>query len=183
MGNAFSWRKAPYEMRSHPAQRHSIKRMRLCDWAAVAQRFSCGFWSHAACPVETSSDGESAESVPTEAIVWPAFRLRVGLILSVNRSGATRFAQPPERNWLQRLWIRSFRRPRGNAGAFWFTGRAFRRPAAWVAESPVAAGVSARGDPAAALSVPKPNLGVRRQPPRLLSPHRRQPSRTLALSG
>ncbi len=37
--------------------------------------------------------------------------------------------------------------------------------------------------PPAALSVLKPNLGVRRQPPRLLSPHRRQPSRTLALSG
>lgn len=37
--------------------------------------------------------------------------------------------------------------------------------------------------PTAALSVLKPNLGVRRQPPRLLSPHRRQPSRTLALSG
>lgn len=37
--------------------------------------------------------------------------------------------------------------------------------------------------PPAALSVLKPNLGVRRQPPRLLSPPRRQPSRTLALSG
>jgi len=35
----------------------------------------------------------------------------------------------------------------------------------------------------AALSVPKPNLGVRAQPSGFLSGHRAQPSRTLALSG
>jgi len=78
---------------------------------------------------------------------------------------------------------RSFRRPRGNAGAFWFTGRPSRPAQAGIAESPAGAGVSALSAPPPALSTLKPNLGVRGQPPRLLSPHRRQPSRTLALSG
>lgn len=65
----------------------------------------------------------------------------------------------------------------------WFPGRADSGRGAEVAESPVATGVSALPAPPAALSVLKPNLGVRLQPPRLLSPNRRQPSRTLAISG
>jgi len=77
----------------------------------------------------------------------------------------------------------SYRRRHGNVTAFWFTARPLLTPPARLAESPVRTGVSALGGPPDALSVLKPNLGVRGQPPRLLSPHRRQPSQTLALSG
>jgi hypothetical protein len=64
-----------------------------------------------------------------------------------------------------RLWIRSYRRPRGNAGAFWFTGGSIWPHPAGIAERPVQTGISALSTPPPALSILKPNLGVRGQPP------------------
>lgn len=62
-------------------------------------------------------------------------------------------------------------------------GPAEIRPGGRGAKCPNKSGANRGSADPAALSVLKPNLGVRRQPPRLLSPHRRQPSQTLAFSG
>jgi len=67
----------------------------------------------------------------------------------------------------------SFPRRRGLAAAFWLAARALRRTSGAFAENPLKARVSALGRAAEALSTLKPNLGVPRQPGRLLSPHRR----------
>lgn len=79
-------------------------------------------------------------------------------------------------------WGSSLNR-RENAAVVWFKAWALSSHRAGSRQSPAVAGVSDHRPPSAALSIPKPNLGVRAQPSLFLSGQRAQPSRNLALSG